>query len=292
MKTVLRTVLALLISLSMLGYMMASSVLFAVDLSLDENHIKNTLRSSDTFASLVESSELSMGTELENHTEDVMEGLGGNPDAVSPSYIYCTSESTALIADMVTGIGRFVLYGEEYTEVNKELIQDYLRSLAGYTGGHELSEAEMDDFLSVTLESFAGNFNNELAELVDMISREPETLSAIRFIFTDVKLIAIAAAVLHMLILLLIIRGKIGYYFNAAVFGVTGLFLFSTGNLPLKILSRIFDGPLSYASLLSEILTGRFQLIGAILFALCVLLTVIGLAGSIRKARSAKQAQE
>lgn len=284
---VFRIICAVLLSVSMFAYMMLAGILFAVDLSFDENYIQGVLESSDALAELVHSAEIAIYDEMEQNADDILENFGGDPEDVELSDVYRMPETTALFADIFTGCARFVLYGEEYAEVNEDLIADYLCAVANYGGSHNASDEEIEDYLAVRLDSYTQSFNNSVSNTIAIFGEQTELLDVIRFVFKDIKLIAIAASVVHMLILILLIRGRIGYYSNAAVFGVSGVTLFVVGGSLQKTMSDIF-GTESYSDILAEIFKGRFQLIGVILFVICTVLVVAALAMYIRKTKRAE----
>ena len=284
---VFRIICAAVLSVSMFAYMMLAGALFAVDISLDENYIQNALKSSDALSELVRSAELAIYDELEENAEDIVESFGGDPQEVSD--VYNMPEATALFADIFTGCARFILYGEEYTEVSEELVKDYLCAAVNYGTSHTPEESELEDYLAVRLDSYTASFNRSVSGFMSTMGQESEMLSMIRFVFRDIKLIAIVAAVVHMLILILLIRGKIGYFANAAVFGVSGVALFAMSGSLQKSLEGV-PGAETYSNILAEIFKGRFQLVGAILFVVCTVLVVLALAMTIRKKKSEETA--
>lgn len=275
---VFRIICAALLSVSMFAYMMLAGSLFAVDLSLDENYISDVLESSDTLAEMVRSAELSIYDKLEEDSGDIIENLGGNPDELD---IYKIPEANALFADIFTGCTRFILYGEVYGEVNRELVSDYLCAVADYGSTHTAPENEIEDYLAVRLDSCVESFNRSVSGIISSLEQETEMLEVIRFVFRDVKIIAIAAAVVHMLILILLIRGRIGYFSNAAVFGVSGIALFIAGGT-LKNSMPDLLGTESYSQIMAEIFKGRFQLVGAVLFVICTVFVVLALIRTMR----------
>ncbi len=284
---VLKIICAVLLSISMFAYMMLAGSLFAIDLSLDENYIGDVLSSSDALAELVRSAELAIYDELEDNSDDIVEGLGGNPDELD---IYRIPEANALFADIFTGCTRFILYGEDYEGVNRELVSDYLCAVADYGKGHAASEKETEDYLAVRLDSCVESFNSSVSGIITSLESETEMLDVVRFVFRDVKIIAIAVSVLHMLILILLIRGKIGYYSNAAVFGASGIALFVGGGTLKKSMPELL-GSNSYSQILAEIFKGRFQLMGAVFFVICTVLIVLALVNSMKKTRLKNEKQ-
>ncbi len=284
---VLRIIFAVILSVFMLGYMIMASALFAIDLSFDERYIQQTLGSSDSLAKLVRSAEIAINEQLEENAEDIVENMGGNAAELNLEEIYKMPEATALFADVLTGTARYIFYGEEYSQVNGELVEDYLCAVANFGSGREVSDEEMEDYLSVGLEAYTESFNRAVSAMLGTISQEPELLSSIRFIFNDLKFVSIAATIIHMLMLILLIRGKTGYFANAAVFGMGGLSVLGLGAGLEGALGSII--PNAYAGILAEILYGRFQLIGAILFAVFAVLMLISLLLFIRREKLAQE---
>lgn len=281
---IIRIVAAIVVSVLMFVYMMLASVLFAVDLSLDEDYIKNVLNSSDSFAELVRSTELAINSEIEKNTEEIVESFGGSADNIDFKDIYMMPEAAALFADVFTGSARFVLYNEEYDHVNEELVKSYLCAVVNYGADRSVSEQEIEDYLSVGLDVYTEKFSGSVSATVSALSRDKEALDTIRFIFNDVKFIAMAATVIHMLMLILLVKGKIGYFANAAVFGLSGIAMFTVSSAFEKSLRQ--EGNAQYVHFITEIFKGRFQLMGSILFAVFALFMLIALIKYVRRTKA------
>ncbi len=281
---IVRLISAILISVFMFVYMMLASSLFAIDLSLDENYIADVLNSSDSFAKLVRSTELSIDSNFEKNTEELVENFGGSAGSINFEEIYSLPEAYALFADVFTGSMRFILYNEDYSIINNALIEDYLCAVAEYTTGREIPEQEIEDYLSVSLDVYTEKFSRSVSSAVDSLTKESEMLDTLRFIFNDVKFISMTATVLHMLVLILLIRGRTGYFFNAAVFGLSGIAMFTLAPFLEKSLRR--TGTARYSRLITEIVRGRFQILGAILFAVFTAFMVIAFVKYIRRTKA------
>ncbi len=260
---ILRVLIAVILTVFMAAYMMLGSVLFAVDLSFDEKNVQKALGSSDALYTLVQSAEISINAvELKDSDIDRTE-------------LYRHPASAALFADIFTGTARYVLYDEEYNCVNEELVRNYLRAVAEFENSRNLSESELEDYVSVKLQNCLAQFNGYISGMEEEFLEEEEITGTIRFLFNDLKFICILGAALHLLILILLIKGRLGYFCVAAAFGVSGIFMlvFSGGIGRIVELSL----PRSYAEIVSLIFRERFALVGALLFAAFSVLVALAL---------------
>lgn len=259
---ILRIIAAVIVTVFMAAYMILGSVLFAVDLSFDEKNVEKALGSSDALYTLVQSAEISINAvELKDSDIDRAE-------------LYRHPASTALFADIFTGMARFVLYDEEYTAVSEELVRDYLRAVAEFENSRSLPESELDDYVSVKLPSCMEQFNDYISDMPEAFLEEDEMLGTIRFLFNDLKFICILGAVVHLLILILFVRGRLGYFCNASVFGFSGLFMIAFSSAVCGIVNNLLP---PYSPLVSQIFRERFVLVGALLFAAFSVLIALAL---------------
>ncbi len=267
---IIKPIITVIVTLFMALYMIVGAVLFAVDLSFDEKNVQKVLVSIDALSSLVQSVELSLSAD---------ELIEKAPDA-DPAEIYRSPEAAALFADIFTGTARSILYNEEYTEVSEELVRDFLCAAVNYNRPRAAAEDELNDYLSVKLDSYTQRFNDSISSLTAKFSSDADTLGTIRFIFNDLKFICIAGSVLHMLILILLIRGKQGYFCNAAVFGFSGIsMLILSGNLTPLVEKSV---PSGYSEIVSLVFRERFALVGTLQFAFFSLLMAAALILHIR----------
>ncbi len=280
MKAV-RIIFTVIITVVMLVYMVLGSVLFAVDLSFDEQNVQKALESSDSFASLMHSAELSINKDFELDAENTAAEFGANTENIELSKIYSLPEASALFADIFTGSSRYLLYGEEYTEVSEELVRNYLCAVANYTSDNSISEGELEDYLSVKLPTYTARFNESVANAFEAFDEEPEVISTIRFLFGDLKVICIVGAVIHMLVLILLIRGRLGYFCCAGVFGITGISMLLIGSNIMSVADGILPST-SYSQIVSDVFRERFALVGAVIFAVFSLFMAAALIMFIR----------
>lgn len=275
-----KTICAVIVAVFMIAYTVTGAALFAVDLSLDEKNIENVLNSSEALSSLIQSAELSINDHMEENAEEIVEEFGGDSDKLDLTEMYNLPEATALFAHIFTGNARYILYNEEYTQVDEQLVEDYLCAVAQFGTQKEINEDEMEDYLSVKRDIYVDKFNSFISRNGEIVAEQEDAIGVVRFLFNDIKFICMAASVVHMLILILLVRGKLGYYINAAAFAISGIFLL-VGSTSLEMLmGRVVND--RYATIMAEIYRGRVALIGALLFAAFALLIAIALIKSIR----------
>ncbi len=273
---VFRSITAVTVALFMAVYMIFGAILFAVDLSFDEQNVQKVLGSSDALSTVLQSAEVSLhGEEFEDGETDITK-------------LYRQPEAAALFADIFTGTARYILYGEEYTEVNKELVRDYLYAVAKHKENGNLTGEELEDYISVKFDVCTRQFNSYIEGMTDMFLEEDEIVDIMRFFFGDLKFICIAGAVIHMLILILLIKGKLGYYFSAAVFGFSGISMLLLGGVLRSITGSII--PSGYSGVVSEMFSEKFILLGVLLFAFFSVLMAFALIFNIRRHNQKKEA--
>ncbi len=285
-----KTICAVIVAVFMIAYMITGAALFAVDLSLDEKNIENVLNSSEALSSLIQSAELSINDHMEENAEEIVEEFGGDSDEIDASELYKLPETNALFAHIFTGNARYILYNEEYTQVDEKLVEDYLCAVAQFGADKEINEDEMEDYLSVKRTIYVDKFNSFISRNGEIVKEQEDAIGIVRFLFNDIKFIAMAASVVHMLILILLVRGKLGYYINAAVFAISGIFLL-VGSTSLEIImEKIVTS--RYATIMAEIYRGRIALIGALLFAAFALFIAIALIKAIRNNPQPQESKE
>lgn len=278
---VFKTVAAVIIAFFMSAYMICAASLWAIDMSFDEKNIQNVLNNSDLLAEMIRTAELRINNELEENAENIVEDFGGDLTDTDISEMYRLPEVTALFADVFTNSARAVLYDEEYTEVDEELVREYLYAVVDYSIGRKASESELEEYLAGSLEIYTQRFNDTIGNMTAAFSAENEALDTVRFLYNDMKIFATVAAIAHMLVLVLIIKGKMGYFANAAVFGTSGITMLAASASMQKILGAGTSS--MYNQMLAQIFRNRFAFLGAILFAIFAALMVTAVALSIRR---------